>query len=138
ARLGGWQPMDIPAGGSLEQGPSPDAKMALLIRAGPRTAASWRTKVLLSQGHYRFEGMVRTANVVPLPYGRNRGAGLRVSGFPQPRLHELTGSSGWEKVGVEFEVRPGSREVELMCELRAGRGEAWFDAASLQLVRLPR
>jgi hypothetical protein len=30
---------------------------------------------------------------------------------------------------------PGVQEVELICELTAFRGEAWFDIASLKLIK---
>jgi hypothetical protein len=32
-------------------------------------------------------------------------------------------------------VPDGIHDIELVCELRASNGEAWFDAESLRLVR---
>ena len=39
-------------------------------------------------------------------------------------------------IAAEFTAPELEQEVELVCELRASGGEAWFDAASLKLTRL--
>jgi hypothetical protein len=36
----------------------------------------------------------------------------------------------------EFEVTEGPKEVELICELRASAGDAWFGLDSLKMVQL--
>ena len=45
---------------------------------------------------------------------------------------------------LDFEIDPveeakeqPTTQVELVCELQASRGRAWFDEASLELRRLP-
>jgi hypothetical protein len=111
--------------------------MALHINAGPTTSASWRVKVLLAAGRYRFEGAARTAGVKPMAFGKNKGAGLRVSVAKQSTPHQLVGDSSWTKSSIEFVLTAPETEVELLCELRASAGEAWFDFESLRLVRLP-
>jgi spore coat protein H len=136
APLTNWVAVDIPPGGSLEQGLGPDGRLALGIRAGPLTMASWRCKVLLPTGHYRFEGAVTTRRVEAIRFGKNRGAGLRVSGVASAQPHQLTGDQGWASLQEVFEVADGPAEVELICELRARAGEAWFDLGSLRLLRL--
>ncbi len=50
-------------------------------------------------------------------------------------LHDLTGTSDWQTVSLEFEVREDLRDVELILELRARTGTAWFDRDSLHLKR---
>jgi hypothetical protein len=114
---------------------APDGPASLCIRAGPVTSASWRTTVLLGAGHYRFEGAVSTTGVEPLNFGKNQGATLRVTGFPRGQQGHPTGNTRWQTVRVEFEVR-SEQEVELVCELRARSGDAWFDSDSLRLIRL--
>lgn len=136
ARLSGWRGLGAPAGGKLEQGNAPDGRLSLRIQAGPNTSASWRTKVMIKRGAYRFEGRIRTRGVEPLPFGKNKGAGLRLSGAEPPRPHQLVGDAPWQLQTVEFEVAAVLDEVELVCELRASKGEAWFDLESLRLVRL--
>jgi hypothetical protein len=137
ARISGWRAVDAPQGGVLEQAKAPDGRAALRISAGPITSASWRAKVLLVPGRYRFEGTVRTASVKPLSYGRNKGAGLRMSAVKQATPHQLMGDTAWKPLTVECELTAPETEVELICELRASAGEAWFDTESLRLVRLP-
>ena len=39
---------------------------------------------------------------------------------------------------MEFELAKEGAEVELLCNLRAQAGEAWFDLESLRLVRVER
>jgi hypothetical protein len=57
-----------------------------------------------------------------------------VAGKPQ-RSAELTETSAWEELKTEFEVRAPEELIVLICQLRAAKGEAWFDKASLNLVR---
>ena len=92
---------------------------------------SWRTSVRLEPGSYRFEGKILTKGVAPR--GGQGGAGLRISGGETAR--ELAGTADWRKFEYAFQS-PGA-EVVLVCELRASRGEAWFDTASLRIVRVP-
>jgi hypothetical protein len=136
AAPGGWQPMDIPDGGSLAQTNTADGKRALMIRAGPVTSASWRAKVLLPRGRYRFEGLLKTASVERLKFGKNHGAVLRVTTVSTTRPQPVLGNQPWKSLQVPFEVREREQEVELVCELRAGKGTAWFDLGSLRLLRL--
>lgn len=90
-------------------------------------AGSWRTRVLLDPGHYRIEGRARTSGV--------QGAGgvcLRISGS---RNQSRASDDEWRTFAFDFEVSEPMSEVELVCELEARRGEAWFDETSLRLVR---
>jgi hypothetical protein len=136
AALSGWQRVDEPDGGKMEQAKTPDGRPALYINAGPVTAASWRTKILLDTGQYRFEATVSTAGVKPLNFGKNKGAGLRIIGVQPSRPYDLQGDSARKKLGIDFEVGSSSKEVELICELRASKGEVWFEVNSLRLVKV--
>ena len=133
-----WQTVDVPEGGRVERATSPDGKPALAIVAGPITSASWRTKVLLPRGRYQFEGRIRTDGVVPLPFGKNHGAELHVSEFPRPRDARLTGTQNWKTFSALLDVTAEELEVQLVCELRASKGTAWFEASSLRVLRLER
>ena len=135
ARLTGWQPKKHSGEASIDPLQLED-KATLHIRAEKGdSVASWRTKVLLDEGKYRLEGLARTAQVVVLTnkLERGNGAGLRVSG--DKRTTQLTGDSGWTLLEHDFEVMAGGGEKELVCELRASKGEVWFDAASLRIAR---
>jgi hypothetical protein len=100
---------------------------------GGVSVGSWRTKVLLEEGRYRFEGRMHIKDVAGDPRDGRAGAGLRVYG--RPASQKVLGSADWKDVACEFEVPEGMREVELICELRAHQGEVWFDRDSLRLVR---
>ncbi len=137
ATLSRWQAVDVPAGGALSASATVEGKRALSIQAGPVTSASWRAKVLLPPGAYRFEGAVKTAAVAPLKFGRNHGAGLRVTAPGLTRSALLQGHQPWTRAQVSFNTGAREQEVELICELRASGGEAWFELESLRLVRVP-
>lgn len=94
-----------------------------------KAQASWRTAVQLSPGRYRFDARVKTIGV-----GDGDGAGLRISG-QDPAGEWLAGNSDWKTVHYEFDVSEDVGEVVLVAELRSDRGEAWFAADSLRLIR---
>jgi hypothetical protein len=136
ALLAGWKAYDEPVGGATGDGQSADHKNVLRIAAGAKTSASWRTTVRLKTGRYRFQGQVSVKEVNSLPFGNSHGASLRVAGKPQ-RSEELTKTSAWKELKIEFEVRAPEEVVVLICQLRAATGEACFDKATLSLVRQP-
>jgi hypothetical protein len=134
ARLGGWTSRDLHGQAAFAQPTIDLAGPAYEIRAAQSAVGSWRTKVVLESGRYRLEAKVRIRGVVPDPGDRRGGAGLRVGGR---RLENaVKGDSDWKFLGYEFEVEEAVSELELVCELRAARGRAWFDSSSLRLVRL--
>jgi hypothetical protein len=47
------------------------------------------------------------------------------------------GTLPWTPVSYEFTVRENKKDVVLVCELRANKGEASFDLKSLILRKLP-
>ncbi len=117
-------------------GQGANGKDALRIVAGESTAASWRARVLLPAGRYRFEASVRTAGVVAMRDEVGEGAGIRISGARQRRENKLSGDTPWQKLQYEFDVAAPNDEVVMVCELRANKGQVWFDADSLRLVRV--
>jgi hypothetical protein len=135
ATLPNWQPVDVPEGGAAFRTNSPDGKSILVIRAGPVTAASWRSKVILPPGKYRVEGAVRTLDVAPLSFGKNHGAALRVAHAGATGVSRWTGTQPWKETFASFELTR-EQEIELVCELRASRGQAWFDVGSIRLRRI--
>lgn len=106
----------------------------LSIETGPsnRSSASFRAKVRLGRGKYRFEARVKPTGVVPLDDGRGKGGGVRVSGGM--RDHQAVGTADWQLVSQSFEVTDALREVELVAELRSTAGGVLFDLAAMRLV----
>lgn len=128
-----WQPQTNGGKAALER--TDDAgRVRLRIRSegGGECVASFRTTVTLSQGRYVLEGPCRTLGVAAAT-GQNSGAGLRISGGR--RDGGLVGDADWQAVRFEFEVAEPTRDVVLVCELRASAGEASFDAGALKLRR---
>jgi hypothetical protein len=131
ARLTDWNSKADFGKPSFTQKAELDGKLALRISAVQGSSVgSWRTKVFLENGRYRLEGKVKTQGVLIDPGDRRGGAGLRVG----TRRQLVSGTSDWKDLSVDFAL-PEAGEVELSCEVRAAKGEAWFDTASLRLVR---
>lgn len=134
ARLTGWR-TKIDSGSPKIEERSEQSKRLLYINGNNGGCiASWRTRVLLDRGKYRFEGNARAEKLSPQAGDIGAGAGLRISGGR--RTNKLDGDSPWKNLAYEFEVPDGGLEVELVAELRATAGKVWFDRDSLRLKRL--
>lgn len=106
-----------------------DGRQVLRIATGRREGiGSWRARVRLDPGLYRFEGRVRTENA-----GERGGVCLRISGSRTGWHSGLDGT--WNLLTYDWLVEDANTEVEFVCEF-SGRGEGWFDVESLRLVRL--
>jgi hypothetical protein len=115
----------------------PSGKKVLWITAEGPSFGSWRAKLALEPGHYVFEGRARSVGIEPNPDdAKGAGAGLRISGSTGPQTSRLIGDSPWRSLTFEFEVYADTPEVDLICELRAQKGEVWFEQDSLRLRRL--
>ena len=140
AKIKGWHPstQDAKNGQPVFRSllnREPDNWLYISAPNGP-IVGSWRTRVQLEAGDYRFEGNLRTKDVRPRPgeTKTNGGAGLRISGGNVPR--EVLGTVVLQPFSYPFQVPEGGGDVELVCELRASGGEAWFDANSLRVIRV--
>lgn len=135
AKLTEWRPLPEGREARVERIKSPDGRSSLWIKASGPTAPSWRVQSLLEPGRYRLEGRVRCAGVEGVGRRRWEGAGLIVLGIRQRDVERVQGDTDWQDIAVEFEMTIRD-DVEFGCELRALKGEAWFDADSLHIVRL--
>lgn len=135
---GNWEGRDGNDRIQLNQTTDPNNKALLHIGATESCRASWRTRVRLDPGRYRFEGRVRSRSVDAISDDKGEGAGLRISGRDRAGGNKLNGTSNWKTLVFPFEVNTPGVPVELVCELRANKGEVWFDTESLRLVRESR
>jgi spore coat protein H len=134
ASLTGWH-TKVDSGATKIEERTVESKRLLYINGNEGGCiASWRTRVLLDGGKYRFRGMVRAEQIVPQTSDIGAGAGLRISGGK--RANKLEGNAPWTKLEHFFDVPEGGAEVELVCELRATKGKVWFDRDSLRLQKL--
>ena len=131
AKLPSWR-VHNPQGAATLNKVTDNGTKTLHIQVDQSVSSSWRARVLLDPGVYRFEGRIKTAGVTGYESSRGQGAGLRISGLRRP--NRLIGDADWKTVTYDFST-PGLQEVELICELTAFRGEAWFDIASLKLIK---
>ena len=82
-----------------------------------------------------MRGRIRTRGVQAAPDQRYPGgAAFRLSGGEHARL--FTGDSEWTEFVHPFQIHD-PRDIELVTEIRAHAGEAWFDLKSMQLKKLP-
>src|SRR4051794_31149649 len=96
-----WQ--QIETGGARLDQPQIEAKPTLHIAANGQSAASWRSKLLLDPGKYRFEAMARAAKLNAARDPKGEGAGIRISGSIQPRRNSIAGDADWTKLQYDFE-----------------------------------
>ena len=132
--LTGWGHSSQMGSPQFNQSKDDSGNEVLYLAANGNTICSWRTRLALEEGAYRFEGKVRTHNVKSSSGEPTGGAGLRIHGGPV--APELNGDQDWQKVSYSFRVPEGGGDIEVVCELRAARGEAWFDKSSLRVVRV--
>ena len=135
AKLTGWAQRAETEDAIRDEAASPDGKKSFHVACGPsrNCVASWRMKVLLAAGDYKLQARIRTADVVPQTDREFSGAGVRISGGQ--RAHKVVGTTNWQLVEHPIHTDQPVQELELVAELRATAGQAWFDAESLRLVR---
>lgn len=131
ARLTDWQPR-IDAGSPSFTRPRGAHPTLQVWASGTRAYGTWRTTVLLAPGAYRFVGRVRIEDLAIGPDVTRGGVTLRQSGERNAPM--VTEAPEWTPISYEFTVT-GLADLELLCELRASKGRAFFDANSLKLVR---
>ena len=137
AKLVDWTKQAQSGDAKVELVDLPGGRKAYSIECGPsnNVVASWRRKALLTKGKYRLEALVATRDIVPQGDPKGSGVGLRVSGGM--RGDGLSGTSGGQQLAFDFVVNEDQREVELVAEMKATKGQVWFAADSLQLRRVP-
>jgi len=127
APLTHWTPHVSPprAPLTLEQVEEHGRRLLHITAGNAGGTGSWRSRVNLEGGQYRFEGRAKTS-------GGSRIC-LRISGARLPP--QAVAGTDWVPLSYTLNVDGFMTEVELICEFSGTRGEAWFDLESLRLVR---
>ena len=139
-RITGWHPMSESEDAAVEEVEIGGSRWyRIACGASGSCVAGWRRSVLLAKGAYRLEAFMRTDGVAALgeQSAPGVGAGVRVGGgirAGQGADAEGLGS-GERAVRFTFEVAEELADVDLVLELRASRGAAWFRIDSLTLTR---
>lgn len=111
-----------------------DGQKCYHIRADGTANASWRRTLSLPAGRFKFTAMAKVTGADG-PQGRTgEGAGLRIGGGTRVGLNGIKGTTPWQNLAFEFDS-PGG-DVVLVMELTTPVGEAWFQAESIQLIKL--
>jgi len=93
--------------------------------------ASWRTAVLLKEGHYQFHGLVRLEPLTGRLAARGEPAICLRTSEDSTSL-SVTNAMGWIALTNNFVVT-SPKYVDLICEFAGGRGRAQFDLTTLKL-----
>ena len=130
----GWRPIVEEGEPALEQADHAGRRaLGIVVGKDGVCVASWRRGVVLARGRYVLEANVTVKGVTPRLDAEGSGAGFRVS--RSERKGGLSGSATWSRTAYEFEVTDVLRHVELVAELRATKGQVWFEVESMRLVR---
>ncbi len=128
-----WEPVQAQNASRLER-VQMDNKPVLYIRSEQANCVgAWRASIMLAPGRYRFSGLAKSRGIAAQATRYGSGGGLRISGHN--RQTQLAGDTDWTALREEFNV-VADKPVRLFCELRANKGEIWFDLQSLKLERV--
>ena len=128
--LGRWESRGGGQGGRATAGRGEvDGIPVLVLRTtdGPGSG-SWRTRLVLDPGRYRFEGRVRLQGAAGVA-----AAGLRASGYRFQQV--LEPGADWQSARFRLVIDQPWSAVELVAEFGGDEGRAELDERSMRLVR---
>jgi spore coat protein H len=135
-RIDDWRPAPEHEDAKLEKldaMKSGVGREAYRIQVGKKEGggASWRRTILLPRGRYVLTASCKLKEVKPLEPGPESGVTFRVD--YGSRSAKLEGTTDLKTLQCEIEVKEDRRQVEIVAEVRAKSGEAWFDAAAFRI-----
>ncbi|MFO0941364.1 MAG: CotH kinase family protein [Pirellulales bacterium] len=101
--------------------------------AEPPLVASWRKTILLGPGKYRCSAKTMLENYQP---AENEPEGIRLTSNLIAVESVQNNFDHWGKQSIEFEIEEDQCEVEVIVELRAAQGTAYFDVEAMKLEKL--
>jgi spore coat protein H len=128
-----WEPVQAQSASTLQRLELDNMRVLYIKSDQPNSVGAWRAEVVLSAGKYRFSGRVKVRGVAGQTMRYGTAGGLRISGCRRKNIFQ--DDKDWTYVEEEFDI-PADGPVRLLCELRANKGEIWFDLRSLKLERL--
>ncbi len=125
-----WKKTFQVADTKLESGVSNNGLWTYSIKVGRSGVciAAWRASVVLAAGEYTFKVKCRTKDLQAMEDGNASAAGIRLGDMS--RSERVEGTTEKELL-FPFTVTDDRREVILTCEVRARRGQVWFDGPVL-------
>jgi hypothetical protein len=131
-----WNPVSETPDAKLEIVELPRGPKSYSILCGPKSPcnSSWRCKTLLAKGTYILHANIQSKTINAKDEKNiSVGAGIRIAGLNRDNVRK--GTSPWAPVEFEFTVIEEVRNIEFIAELRAKKGQVWFEADSLYLTR---
>lgn len=129
-----WEPWSEIPQTQLSKTTNTQGQAVLRIQSQSRaTYGSWRTRVILPPGNYRFDAAARLAQVKVWEGARDPGVGIRM--VPARRGRGAEGSADKEPFQFQFHLTR-TNEVFLVAEMAAHSGAVEFLLESLRLTRL--
>ena len=125
-----WQPVHAQNASKLEKRQLNVKLMLYLKSEQADSVGAWKARILLAPGKYRFTGRAKTQGLAAQANRFGSGGGLRIA--RTSRKNQLIKDTDWTTLEEEFTLT-AEGPVVLFCELRANRGEMWFDVESLQI-----
>ena len=125
-----WKKTFQVADTKLESGVSNEGLWSYSIKVGRSGVciAAWRASVVLKAGEYTFKVNCRTKDLQPMEDGNASAAGIRLGDMSRTERVEGTAQ---KDLLFPFVITDDQREVILTCEVRARRGQVWFDGPLL-------
>jgi hypothetical protein len=134
-KLGEWEQVQQSGRAKFDRQPRQESDPISLHLAAVDgdVIASYRAPTgKLPSGLYRLTARAATRNVQAYTGNLGAGVGIRISGAQ--RTHKLEGTADWTLLTFDFELG-GDEETTVILELRATKGDVWFDLGSVKLVR---
>ena len=103
-----------------------------ILTGADNSSASWRQRLLLSPGAYRFQAKVRLAAPAS-PIASGSGVAIRISG--RSATLRVPAAGEWTALEFPFAVRQGEEDVQFICECRGSNLQACFELDSLVVRR---
>jgi hypothetical protein len=131
-----WKKTFQVADTKFESGVNNDGLWTYSIKVGRSGVciAAWRASVVLAAGEYTFKVKCRTKDLQAMEDGSASAAGIRLGDMS--RTERVEGTMAKELL-FPFVVTDDRREVILTCEVRARRGQVWFDGPVLIRTKAP-
>ena len=99
-------------------------------------AATFRARVALLPGRYRFEGDIKLENLVTEDTDVRGGACLRIGDYQSNNATRWRDSTdGFKHYVHRFQIQDELVDMDLLCDVRAKSGRVIFDARSLKLIQ---
>jgi spore coat protein H len=130
--LSGWANRRDSGSPSFRRERTGGRELLHVMASGNLAYGSWRTMVRLGEGDYQLVGKAKIQDAEFGPKVKSPGASIRNSGERLATM--VTNAADWTTITYDFHSEDVT-DWEVVCEFRATKGDAMFDATSLRVIR---